>query len=308
MAEATRIAVCTLTYRRNDGLARLLEALASQQFPERPADVRVVVIDNNPDGSAAPVCAGWRDRVGDGLTYVHVEEPGIAVARNAALDATKSSEEWIAFIDDDTVPDSNCLDRLLAVAESSGADVVMGRLDPDFEVEPPDWVRAGNFFVRPRRRSGAPLETAFTNNVIFRSSIVRDLGLRFDEKLNLTGGEDRQFFCAVHRAGHSIVHADDALAFHHIPKERLNKRWLIRRKFRSGHTDSYVDLEVDPGLGTKSRLLGKGAAWFVAGLLLYPAGILMGEHWRVRAVRGMAYGLGTVRGSLGRSYAEYRRA
>jgi glycosyltransferase involved in cell wall biosynthesis len=307
MPEAKRIAVCTLTYRRNEGLEHLLEALASQEFSQRPADVRVVVIDNNPDGSAASVCERWRGRLGDGLSYVHVEQPGIAVARNAALAAAEPAADWIAFIDDDSVPERDCLDRLLEVADTHDADVVTGPLKPDFEVTPPDWVRAGNFFARPRRPTGARLDTAFTNNVMFRSSIVRDLNIRFDERLNLTGGEDRHFFCAVNRAGYSIVWADDALTTHHIPKERLNKRWLIRRKFRSGHTDAYVDLEVAPGFLTMSRLLGKGAAWLAAGLLLYPVGFVIGEHWRVRAVRGMAYGLGTIRGSLGKEFVEYPR-
>ncbi len=87
----------------------------------------------------------------------------------------------------------------------------------------------------------------------------------------------------------------------------MNKRWLVRRKFRSGHTDAFVGLDLAPGLITRCRLIATGTLWVAAGLPFYALGFLIGEHWRLRALRGIAYGLGVIRGSLGGIFVEYPR-
>ena len=70
----------------------------------RPTDIEIVVIviDNDPGGSAREIVAGYMDAAPFVVRYLHEPRRGIAFARNAALDAAQESgAKWIAFIDDD---------------------------------------------------------------------------------------------------------------------------------------------------------------------------------------------------------------
>ncbi len=298
--------MCVVTHARPQGLARLLEGLAGQRFRAAPAGFRVIVVDNAPRPDAEAVCAGFAGRFSAGLVYRRCARPGIASGRNAALEAAGDAE-WIAFLDDDEVPDPGWLDALLQVARDTGAPVVTGPVLAAFESPPPHWVPAGGFFSTPRRPTGTLLLRAFTGNVLFRGALLRETGRRFDPRLDRTGGEDTHFFTALGRAGYPIVWADEAIVRETVPAERVDPRWLVRRKFRSGHTDAFVALDLAPGLGTRGRLAARGLAWLALGTLACPVGLVLGRHWRLRALRGLAYGAGLLRGVTGGVFEEYGR-
>ncbi|MDX6573696.1 MAG: succinoglycan biosynthesis protein ExoM, partial [Gaiellales bacterium] len=76
MNDVCRVVVAVLTYRRVDRLARLLPLLV-EQADGIGADV--LVIDNDPEGTAGPLAAQHP------VHYVHERRPGIAAARNRAL-------------------------------------------------------------------------------------------------------------------------------------------------------------------------------------------------------------------------------
>ena len=65
-----------------EGLARLLDSLTRLDPPSLP--VRVVVIDNSPVPSSAPVVESVADRLR--IEWFHEPRTGISFARNAALD------------------------------------------------------------------------------------------------------------------------------------------------------------------------------------------------------------------------------
>lgn len=243
--------VCALTYRRPDGLERLLDGLVSQEFTGRPPSVEFLIVDNDPDASARSICERWRNRLGAALIYEHEPRPGIAVARNRALDSVGRHTEWIAFIDDDEVPAPDWLESLLRGQSAFDADVVSGLVVPHFAAPPPRWVRRGRFFDLVRRRTGTRLPQAQTNNVMFRAAIVRDLGVRFEERL--TYGEDTVFFRLVANAGYRIVRVNEARVAEWIAEERLSESWLTERRYRSGalHGTIYRDFTV----GRRERAL-----------------------------------------------------
>ncbi len=298
------LAVCALTYQRPQGLERLLAGLAAQRFAGAPLAFRVVIVDNSADASAAAPCAAWNPRLAGRLVYVHEPRPGIAVARNAALAAVAGTVEWIAFLDDDEVPEPDWLDRLLAAQRGHAADVVTGPVLPHFESPPPQWVLAGGFFAPEQRPTGTSLEVAYTHNVLFRAEPVERLGLRFDERLNLMGGEDTLFFRSLRRAGLRMVWADDARVREWIPAARLTRRWLVRRMVRYGVADGFIALELAPGWATRWALWRKGA-WIMLGS---PRWLLRRRPWRwVQGLRKAGYGWGLVRGATGGVLEEYAR-
>ena len=82
------IAVCVATRDRPEGLARLLDSLTRLDPPSLP--VRVVVIDNSPVPSSAPVVESVADRLR--IEWFHEPRTGISFARNAALDRLAADE------------------------------------------------------------------------------------------------------------------------------------------------------------------------------------------------------------------------
>jgi glycosyltransferase involved in cell wall biosynthesis len=299
------IAICVCTYRRPKGLRRLLEAIEGLEVPTA-TDLEVVVVDNEAQGRAAEVCAAFT-RV-DGLRVRCVEEPrrGIPQARNAAVEAALPAADFLAFIDDDEVPEPGWLVELLRVQAERAADVVTGPSLPVFEHEVPVWMVRGRFFESRRRPTGTPLDRAYTDNVLVRCDVFRQVG-RFDERLALHGGEDTHFFQRAGRAGFVICWADDAVTRELYPPSRTTVRWLMRRMYRAGTTAAFVNHDLGRGLTPRLVRLGKGLVWLALGAPLILLGWVAGRHRAVHGLRFMAYGTGLLAGLGGVMDAEYRR-
>src|SRR5262245_44132399 len=304
--EPVRVDVAIATYRRPKGLARLLGGLERLRCPEGAPDLRVVVIDNDPEGSARAVCEaaeGWLE-----LPLLHRVEKrrGIPQARNAAIGAALERADFLAFIDDDEVPSPLWLAELLRVQAATGADAVAGPCEPVFEDPVPRWVERGGFFERPRHATGARLREAFTHNVLVRTRALAGLDALFDERMALSGGSDVELFRRFAARGHSIVWADEALVFEWVPRSRSNARWILQRAFRVGAQSAFVDRHCGGRPLAAARLLAHGGWCLAKGTALLPVGALRGRAGAVRALRLAAFGAGRLGGLAGLQREEYR--
>ena len=121
------------TFRRLDGLDRLLSSLVSMDDPGVPWDV--LVVDNDDAPGAESVVERWRSR----LAVRHVRETarGSAHARNRGIaDATG---DLIVFVDDDVVPADGWLGALLAPILAGRCDATDGTVVLDPSVARPVW-------------------------------------------------------------------------------------------------------------------------------------------------------------------------
>ena len=98
----SRVLVAVLTYRRPGDLADLLPLLAAQRRSVAGRKVELLVVDNDPEGGAAGQVAAAAATWG-GLAYAHEPRPGIAAARNRALDEA-AEHDVLVFLDDDERP------------------------------------------------------------------------------------------------------------------------------------------------------------------------------------------------------------
>ena len=233
------IAICVASRRRPHGLHALLGGIGSQTFRAAAPSVRVFVADNDAAGSARPVVEDARAWHPYPIAYCVEPRFGIPQARNAALAEALGCATWIAFVDDDEVPAPGWLDALLCEQRRSAADVVTGPAVPRFVQPPPRWITEGGFFAAARRRSGAVLQSAYTNNALVRASALLALEMLFDPRM-VPMGEDTELFERLARRGHRIVWADDAVVYDDVPPERATLRWLLRRSFRSGRARTRI--------------------------------------------------------------------
>ena len=299
------VAVCALTYKRPQGLTRLLDGLAQLTFRETAPEINIVIVDNDPESTARSYCESRRATLGWPLKYVGESKRGIAPARNAALNNIGEAD-WIGFIDDDEVPGPHWLDELLRVQRAHDADVVGGAVLPCFAEPPPAWARQGGFFDQNRHATGTRRPYVYTNNVLFRARILREMNLRFDERWALMGCEDLHFFQQIGLAGYKIVWADEAIVADSIPASRVTVRWVLQRGYRYGNSASCVDLDLRPGLMTRLRLLAIGSYRIFKGLFFLPLTWPFGRHLSIMYLRHICVGTGFLTGLFGTRYEEYR--
>jgi GT2 family glycosyltransferase len=303
--EKARVCVCVPTHRRPALLARTLASLAAQRFERCEApDLRVIVVDNDPAQEGRAVVALAREASPWSIGYFVEARPGIAHARNRLV-AEAAGAELIAMIDDDEAAEETWLDALLATARDTGADAVIGPVEPVFDVAPPAWMRP--FFVRRRHPTGARVtaDDFRTGNLLLATRALGGIEGPFDPAFALTGGEDSFLGRRLEAAGAAFRWADDAVVHEACPEERTRVPWILRRRFRSAATLTAIRI----------RMMGRGAAgpmvlWRTAGALALGnaqiAGSVLGGRRRLLAgIANLASGAGNLAGLAGVTCREY---
>jgi hypothetical protein len=229
---AVEVAVCVPTYRRPDQLDVLLQALAG--LDTTGLELTVVVVDDDPDRSAEPVLERHRRSGRLRLIHGHERTPGYVEVRNHLMRLVPAAAEWVAMIDDDSMPASpHWLRDLLSVALAGEADMACGPVlpsPPDDEVaSSPGLSQAAVSF--DKGPSGTPMRYGWAGNLLTRRSII---GVEpFDERFALTGAEDTEFTLRRTTAGHRLVWAPDAVVLTSVPREGLDPQRMIKVR-RSG--------------------------------------------------------------------------
>lgn len=303
------VVVAVLTYRRPELLAALLPALTAQvaSLGQLPAGSGVLVIDNDPDASARSTC-----EAAPGVSYVHEPTPGIAVARQRALDEAPA-DALLAFIDDDEQPSPGWLAHLVTTwAEHDRPAGVAGRVLPAYQVEPDPWIVAGGFFVRRSLPTGTPVLTAGAGNLLLDLRQVAALGVQFDVSLGLRGGEDTLFTRQLTHRGGRLLWCEEAQAVDIVPADRATRAWVLQRAFSHAGAAARVDLSLADGpagrAATRARLVAGGLARVPLAGATYLRGVLRGSaRDRARAPWLAMRGLGLAAGGIGYGLVEYRR-
>ncbi|TFD72802.1 glycosyltransferase family 2 protein [Cryobacterium sp. Hb1] len=312
-----RVVIAVLTYRRPADLEELLPELLDQAGMVL-APVEIIVIDNDPDAGARTLVTDTRwveagepaSTGGTPIRYVHEPTPGIASARNRALQEGQGADLLI-FIDDDERPSSHWLVQLLDTYSTYRPAAVVGPVLSQYDIEPDQWIRAGGFFERRRFTTGTPVSLAATNNLLLDLAQVRRLELSFDERFGLSGGSDSLFTRQLHQRGGQMIWCDEAIVIDIVPADRLTREWVLQRAFRMGNTWSRINLDDTDRAKrvlVRMNLQARGAARLCGGIVRYIAGSLVGQvPLRARGLRTAARGAGMLAGSVGSVYHEYKR-
>ncbi|MBX4934068.1 glycosyltransferase family A protein [Rhizobium bangladeshense] len=304
-ASPLNIAVGVLTYRRLDGIAKLLDVMTRQtRDPARPYHLTMVIVDNDAAGSARATVEDFGQTGAYDLIYVVEPNQGIPFARNRALDSAPAGTDLFCFLDDDEWPVDGWLDAMLETREKNRADCVYGPVQPVYPENPPEYFIKARVFERKKNKDGQRISYAASNNVMFDYPLIRSWNLRFEEKMRFTGGTDYLFFNQAIRRGMQVFWADKALVYDIVPASRMTWKWVLQRQYRLGNT--FAVSEVLHG-NLKRRLYraAYGATRVMLGLAMLPA-IVISPYWGMRALTHVLRGAGMVNGILGHAYQEYK--
>jgi glycosyltransferase involved in cell wall biosynthesis len=290
------VAVCIPTFKRPKMLRRLLNALAAL---DTDADLKVLVADNDAEGHAGFDLCQTLTNYRWSLTAVIAPQRGIAQARNVLIaQALKTDARFIAMIDDDEWPQGDWMAQFLACARQTGADVLQGSIllrgAPGVE---------GHGDIRHATGPVAMLQGA--GNLLIRRAVLEEMTAPwFDPAFALSGGEDREFFVRLQRAGKRFAWSDEARAYGDIPETKDNLAWLLRRAYSVGNSDMRVLLKHGLGVGGVAVELCKIGASFLLSPL---AALALAAHPNKRAVplQKLFRAAGKLGALMGRSYHEY---
>jgi succinoglycan biosynthesis protein ExoM len=232
------ITVCICTVNRPEMLRKLLNKLDTLRT-DSLFTYSLVVIDNDVEESAKSIVESYSQSARIPVRYDVEPERGFALVRNRAV--ANAQGDFIAFIDDDEVPNNTWLINLFKISEKFGADGVLGPVKPLFAVEPPEWVLKGKFCERQSFETGTVLNSdkyMRTGNVLLRMSIFDKVSQPFDVRYGKTGGEDSDYFRRMLDIGKIFVWCDEAIVYELFPAERMERIYFLRRALLRGYIES----------------------------------------------------------------------
>lgn len=278
MSMSTLTVLCVCTYRRPEGLSRLLDAVKALESPGR---LEIVVIDNHEGQAGFDVC---RRLPSDYPFKVHAKSesgPGITFARNAALNAALALEPAnLAFLDDDEWPSPQWLVELRKTMKHYDADIVGGPTLTDFPEDTSDEFRNNPYFGADMDlNDGQVCQLQAAGNAYMKAAIVKPLAPEFfHPDFANSCGEDLAFFTQLHDRGARMHWSANAVVHESVDAYRLSEQWLRSRVITVANSRVRVMQMLRPGLVHSLERGVKTCALLVYSLLRSALGVVVKRH------------------------------
>jgi glycosyltransferase involved in cell wall biosynthesis len=301
------VCLCVPTFRRPDGLRKLLDHVAQSNYA---GPLAIIVVDNDGEQRAGAaivqqIAATFRFP----LTCIVEPRRGHTYAYNRAFQGAcraTAAPDYVAVLDDDEYPDPNWLSEMIRVALQYDVDVVGGPVFPVFD-DPDHWLARSGLYA-PVRNATGPVAMIYGagNMLIRRSTLEQYLDEPFLHAFAFTGGSDYDFFWRCRNDGRSFAWADDATVLETTPPSRTSVGYLLRRKFRNGTEATRLERKF---LG---RVAGAVRGWCLGlglvgvGILTLPLAALRGRRAIMASLLRAAKGAGRIAAEFDLHYEQYR--
>ncbi|MDX2276370.1 MAG: glycosyltransferase family 2 protein [Hyphomonadaceae bacterium] len=275
-AEAIRISIAMCTHNRADLYEQCMQALMPQLGPE----FEIFVVDSASEPSAAARIAEVAAKY-QNVTFIRLDQPGLSLARNAAL--KRATGEWLATIDDDAAPAPNWAETALALTSKMTDDyaIIGGAVRPIYPpgTSPklgPRWRQLISAVEMDEEYDQTDRPLIVAANLCFRRSALNEIG-GFPENLGRVGksllsGEDKLCVNRLLGLGKRIWYSGKLSVGHHIQPERLERKWPRKRAYWDGRSDR----RIEHMLGEKPSA-ARAASIFVKLIALSPLYFFAGE-------------------------------
>jgi glycosyltransferase involved in cell wall biosynthesis len=234
------VAICT--YNGEKRLPDVLERLRSQINIE-PISWEIVVIDNNSTDDTAKIIQKYQSdwHKAYPIQYYFEPEQGLAFARQRAVKEAKGT--FVGFLDDDNLPSPNWVAAAYTFGQAyPKAGAYGSKINGSFEIEPPEnFSRIARFLAI----GGGKKTTCYTSyehsykrvmpagaGLVIRkqawiNSVPERLLLQGQLGTYRLGGDDIEALLHIRSAGWEIWYNPEMCIEHRIPKQRLEREYLM---------------------------------------------------------------------------------
>jgi succinoglycan biosynthesis protein ExoM len=295
------VAVAICTFKRNDLLLRLLDALLlCAERVSADASIGVVLVDDTPEGLARPVAEAFAGRFELGLQYRISGRKNISLARNMAVEGAMEIAEWTVMTDDDCEPPPGWLEALIDVQQRTMADAITGRMVRRVPDGSPRWITEQPFLELGVETfpDGGEVPAAATFNTMLSSRWLKDHpDIRFSPEYGVIGGEDMVFFREARAAGLAIRFSEHAFVYENEPADRATFGYQLYVYLWHGNSAALACIQS--GM-TRSRMFVHGCASLVRSAIRPVSRLVRGQppQWRYFLAQ-LLHALGKIGGTLG---------
>jgi succinoglycan biosynthesis protein ExoM len=294
------IVICTLD--RPQGMARAVRSCLEQQN-RSDCSYEILIVDNSATARARELVQELWGGGSDCVRYLNEPRTNIAHARNAGIAAARG--KYVAFMDDDMSAPPDWLANAIEVMERTGADVLLGKVVPEFEGDG-GWGGAlsdsARWFGRvlalpeasivPTKRDGH-IPGAGSGNCVLRGSTLHEPA-PFDPEFGRVGGEDTDFLQRLGQRGAVTVFSERAWMTEFVPADRNTPAYLVRRSYRTSQQFVRIVAKNSPRPRlTVCRHMAAGAVQLALAVSRYGAAVVTGAD-PIRARIAAAAALGKI--------------
>ncbi|MBM1105814.1 glycosyltransferase family 2 protein [Aurantibacter crassamenti] len=293
------------TYKRPAMLAKLVDSIYQCNIDGKLIQtIDILVVDNDSERSAAETAQILKKNcpLNFNFIYHNYAIKGLSHVRNEILaKAIQLNSDYIIFVDDDEFVTKDWLNELVGLADKNKADIVQGPNIPVFEDKIKDSI-AVNFSYLDFDHNQA-ISDFESNNVLLKTQFIIENDLTFDERFNITGGEDSYFGVVATQKKAKNYWSKKAIVYETIPSNRANLKWLIKRTFRGASTYTYI-LKLKKDFMQMVKKFFISLAYLLTGIITLPLALIPfnKRYWGILAI---ADSLGALAGMFSLRYNEY---
>jgi len=301
--KVSKVLIGILTYKRQERLKFLIGKIKSQKFDKiEPPKIEILISDNDINKSAYSTYNEMNDKR---INYINVKEKGLSYGRNAVLNYAKKHSDILIFIDDDEYPSENWIEELLIIQKKYSSNIVTGPVIRILGRKSPDWIKRGDFYnSKVKYSNGESINSAFTGNVLINIRKIKNE--MFDNRMNLTGGEDLLFFRNLYKKGNSIRWASNAKVYEIVSSERETFKWIIKHSFRLGNSYGLYLKYSKSHISERINYFLISIIKIFLGLITLPFAMLSGKTNVTKSLCLLMKGTGSLFGLGGIKYYEYK--
>ncbi len=253
------VAICT--YNGANRLPEVLQCL-QQQISTENITWEILVVDNNSTDNTAQVVAGYNN-----VRYCFESQQGAGFARQRAI--REAAAPLIGFLDDDNLPEPDWVAAAVAFHTAHPEAGAYGsQIFGDFEAEPPpNFEQLAPFFAltqrgpepklyEPGQKVLPPSAGLVVQKQVWLDTVPDRCILSGRKPGSMLTGEDLEVLAYIQKAGYSIWYNPAMQLKHKIPKNRLQKEYLIPFFRGIGHSRHVTRMLSVPNWARPLALVG----------------------------------------------------
>lgn len=243
-----KISAIICTYNRAKYLRKSIQSLIDQSLES--ANYEIIVVDNHSTDDTKQIVLEEFGNVHN-LKYLYEPIQGLSQARNTGWQAAQA--DYVAYLDDDAIASHQWLEKILEVFDQQGSQVgaLGGKVEPIWESPRPDWLSdkvALSLSILDWTDQPLSLgdgQWLVGANVAYPKYILKEFG-GFNTSLgrkgkNLLSCEESYLHDSIITSGYNLLYYPEISVKHHIPANRLVKKWFLERTYWNGISCAVVE-------------------------------------------------------------------